>query len=395
MLCIIGVVNRVRIPAGVMLLKKLNLIVRAVTLRRELRNHKYRAAFMILLYILVFMNERDVGVYVEQFHSILDQCVLPYSLISELDPLIYDISVLNIVLVRGGMRKPKKVNDRGMMYSNKRVLGKKGVKEQEKQEKQRKERKERRKKSEIIKRLDLNKLLRSPVNEVDYQAILNSIEMDLAGGVLRQSERSMFELLKLKIEKLKVLGRCAWVRRLQEWVIVITEGIFSTGYSIWIIISVIYPLVCEELIESKELYLEEEEEEESVDLRWYVKRSSVMMRETVLKTVVNEDAGNDLMEVILVSIVVFCIKNALIYWWNLSTDGGDSSGSLGVELSLIEDVESVTGLDAPILPKLLPGMLYGETGPYSPASLNIFENVIQERAILENEVLSQSSLVVL
>lgn len=54
-------------------------------------------------------------------------------------------------------------------------------------------------------------------------------------------------------------------------------------------------------------------EEESVDLRWYVKRSSVMMRETVLKTVVNEDAGNGLMEVILVSIVVFCIKNALIY----------------------------------------------------------------------------------
>jgi hypothetical protein len=64
------------------------------------------------------------------------------------------------------------------------------------------------------------------------------------------------------------------------------------------------------LIESKELYMEEEE---TVDLRWYVKRSSVMMRETVLKTAVNEDAGNGLMEVILVSIVVFCIKNALIY----------------------------------------------------------------------------------
>lgn len=56
-----------------------------------------------------------------------------------------------------------------------------------------------------------------------------------------------------------------------------------------------------------------EEEIESVDLRWYVKRSSEMMRETVVKTVENSDGGNGLMEVILISIVVFCIKNALIY----------------------------------------------------------------------------------
>jgi hypothetical protein len=171
------------------------------------------------------MDEKDVGVHVELFHSILDQCVLPYSLISELDPLILDINVLNLIFVGGGMQKSKIVNDR-MMYSNKRVLGKKGVKEQEKQERKQ------RKKSKIIKRIDLNNLLSSPVNEVDYQAILNSIEMDLAGGVLRQSERSMFESLRLKIDKLKVLRRCAWVRRLQEWVIVITGGIFSTGYSI-------------------------------------------------------------------------------------------------------------------------------------------------------------------
>lgn len=201
MLCIIGVVNWVRIPAGVMLLKEIKLIVRAVTLRRELRKYKYRASFMTLLYILVFMDEKDVGVYVELFHSILDQCVLPYSLISELDPLILDINVLNLIFVGGGMRKSKIVNDRRMKYSNKRVLGKKGVKEQEKQERQE------RKKNKIIKRIDLNNLLSSPVNEVDYQAILNSIEMDLAGGVLRQSERSMFESLKLKIDKLKVLRR--------------------------------------------------------------------------------------------------------------------------------------------------------------------------------------------
>lgn len=224
MLCIIGVVNRVQIPAGVMLLKYIKLIVRAVTLRRELKKYNCRASFMTLLCILVIMKLKDVGLYVELFHSILDQCVLPYSLISELDPLILGINVLNIIFVTGGMQKSKKVNDRRMMCSNKRVLGKKGVKEQEKQRKQRKQRK----RSKVVKRLDLNNLLRSPVNEVDYQAVLNSIDTDLAGGVLRQSERSMFESLKLKIDKLKVLRRSAWVRKLQEWVIVIAEGIFST-----------------------------------------------------------------------------------------------------------------------------------------------------------------------
>jgi hypothetical protein len=113
--------------------------------------------------------------------------------------------------------------------------------------------------------LGVNELLRNPVNEKVYQALLKNVERDLMRGVFKQNERNMFKMLKLNIN-LKKLSMEVCLLKLKEWVIVVVKGVFSAIYSIWIVISMIYPLVCKEIAESEGLWIELEETEIEVEM---------------------------------------------------------------------------------------------------------------------------------